>query len=220
MLKNILNKLFKKDEKLFIIKIHPMKILIDNGHGKETKGKRSPDERLLEYSYTREIADFVVNRLVLNGYDAEKLVNEDNDISLSERVQRVNKYCDELGKDNVLLVSIHCNAFGNGSEWLNATGWSAYTTKGQTKSDNLAEYLYKEATKNFIGQKIRIDKSDNDSDWEENFFILKNVYCPAVLTENFFMDNKKDVEYLLSKEGKESVIKTHVDGIVNYLKKV
>ena len=33
-----------------------MKILIDNGHGQETAGKRSPDGRLLEWSYNREIA--------------------------------------------------------------------------------------------------------------------------------------------------------------------
>ena len=30
-----------------------MKILIDNGHGRETAGKRSPDGRLLEWAYTR-----------------------------------------------------------------------------------------------------------------------------------------------------------------------
>ena len=33
-----------------------MKVLIDNGHGAETPGKRSPDGRLREYAYTREIA--------------------------------------------------------------------------------------------------------------------------------------------------------------------
>jgi len=33
-----------------------MKILIDNGHGSNTPGKCSPDGRLREYSYTREIA--------------------------------------------------------------------------------------------------------------------------------------------------------------------
>ena len=32
-----------------------MKILIDNGHGIQTKGKRSPDGTLLEYAYTREL---------------------------------------------------------------------------------------------------------------------------------------------------------------------
>ena len=32
-----------------------MKILIDNGHGEDTAGKRSPDWTLREYAYTREI---------------------------------------------------------------------------------------------------------------------------------------------------------------------
>ena len=40
-----------------------MKILIDNGHGSNTAGKRSPDGRLLEYAYTREIAERVVHSL-------------------------------------------------------------------------------------------------------------------------------------------------------------
>lgn len=41
-----------------------MKILIDNGHGSNTKGKRSPDGRLMEYAYTREIAELVVSELL------------------------------------------------------------------------------------------------------------------------------------------------------------
>ena len=37
-----------------------MKVLIDNGHGENTPGKRSPDGRLREWAYSREIADMVV----------------------------------------------------------------------------------------------------------------------------------------------------------------
>ena len=33
-----------------------MKILIDNGHGSNTSGKRSPDGKLREYAWAREIA--------------------------------------------------------------------------------------------------------------------------------------------------------------------
>ena len=53
---------------------------------------------------------------------------------------------------------------------------------------------------------------------EKNFTILKSTLCPAVLTENFFMDNKADVKYLLSPEGHEAVINCHVEGIINYIK--
>ena len=194
-----------------------MKILIDNGHGENTLGKRSPDGKFREYKYAREIAKEIVKELINLGYDAECIVIEDKDISLSERVRRVNKICDEIGKNNVIFVSVHCNAASNG-EWTKARGWSAFTSKGNTKSDILAEFLYAEAEKEFIGQKIRTDKQDNDKDWEENFYVLKNTKCPAVLTENFFMDNKEDVAYLTSEIGKQAIINTHVYGIINYIK--
>ena len=118
---------------------------------------------------------------------------------------------------NVILVSIHVNAAGNGSKWLNATGWSVYTCKGQTESDRLADCLCEAAIKNFTGRRIRTDFSDSDPDWEENFSLLSDTLCPAVLTENFFMDSQSDLEYLLSRAGKQAIIDTHVEGITEYL---
>ena len=194
-----------------------MKILIDNGHGHNTPGKRSPDGKFREYAYNREIAKRIVADLIDRGYDAELLVPEDNDISLEERVRRVNKICLASDSSCIILVSVHVNAAGNGSKWTNATGWSVYTCKGQTSSDKLAECLCEAAIKNFPGKRIRTDYSDGDSDWEENFYILRHSLCPAVLTENFFMDSKSDLEYLQSQAGKQTIIDTHVEGIIEYL---
>ena len=196
-----------------------MKIFIDNGHGLMTAGKRSPDGQFREPFYNREIARRVVSDLRDRGLDAELLVPEDDDISLAERVRRINAACFLLGKRNVILVSIHVNAAGNGSKWLNATGWSVYTCKGQTESDKLAECLCQAAIKNFPGRRIRTDMSDGDMDWEEGFYILRKSLCPAVLTENFFMDNHSDLEYLQSRAGKQAVVDTHVEGIVEYIEK-
>ena len=53
--------------------------------------------------------------------------------------------------------------------------------------------------------------------WQQNLAICRDTNCPAVLTENFFQDNKEDVEYLLSPEGKQTVAQIHIDGIVKYL---
>ena len=196
-----------------------MKIFIDNGHGLMTAGKRSPDGQFREPFYNREIARRVVSDLRDRGLDAELLVPEDEDISLSERVRRINAACFLLGKQNVILVSIHVNAAGNGSKWLNATGWSVYTCKGQTASDMLAECLCQAAIKNFPGRRIRTDMSDGDMDWEEGFYILRKSLCVAVLTENFFMDSRSDLEYLQSRAGKQAIIDTHVEGIIEYLNK-
>ena len=194
-----------------------MKILIDNGHGLNTPGKRSPDGKFLEATYNREIAKRIVAELQNKGYDAELLVPEEEDISLKERVRRVNAHCQALGKSNVILVSIHVNAAGNGSKWMNATGWSCYSCKGQTESDKLADCLYQAAIKNFPGTRIRTDYSDGDSDWEENFYLLKKTLCVAVLSENFFMDSHSDLEYLQRRAGKQAIVDTHVEGIIDYL---
>ena len=193
-----------------------MKILIDNGHGEDTPGKRSPDGKFREYLYAREVAAAIERRLLLQGYDAEMLVREMTDVPLAERARRANEACGRLGANNVVLISIHCNAAGNG-EWKNARGWCAYTSKGKTKSDELATMLYIEAATNFTGQTLRKEFSDGDPDWEEAFYILRKTKCPAVLTENFFMDNVQDVAYLTSDEGFNAIVKTHVDAIKKYV---
>lgn len=213
-----------------------MKILIDNGHGIETPGKRSPDNSLREYKWAREIAERIVTELKRNGYDAERIVTEESDISLQERCRRVNNVCNKVGTKNVLLVSIHCNAAGADGKWKTAGGWCAYTTEGQTKSDMLANFLYKAAEeeltdyiKQFSAKKnaglydkyqkpIRSDYRDGDPDYEARFYILQKTLCPAVLTESLFQDNKEDVKYLLSEDGKSSIVRLHVNGIINYIK--
>lgn len=193
-----------------------MTILIDPGHGNNTPGKRSPDGRFLEYRFNREIASRLNVQLLQLGYDSRIIVPEQEDISLAERCRRVNAVCKALGKDNVILISIHANASGNGSQWMKAQGWSAYTSKGHTKADILAECLYDAAAANLPGKRIRTDSSDGDRDWEENFYILRHTTCPAVLTENFFYDSKDDLAFLESEEGKQAVVQLHVDGIHRY----
>ena len=187
-----------------------MKILIDNGHGIDTKGKRSPDGQLLEYAQNRLLAGRIVTDLQARGLDASLLVPEETDISLPER-------CRQLSKDNVLLIYIHCNAAGRGDRWLSARGWCAYTTRGNTRADALATSLYTAAQAHLPGQRLRTDYTDADPDLEKDFYLLRHTSCPAVLTENLFMDNHADCDFLLSPEGQQSLIDLHVDGINSFL---
>lgn len=196
-----------------------MLILIDPGHGIDTPGKRSPDGRFLEYLWNRQIADLLIDRFMVMGIDASLVVTETNDISLSTRVQRVNKMCSKIGASNIILLSIHSNAAGDGSKWMSAQGWSCYTSKGETKSDVIAECLYDAFEAEFADRKIRKDMSDGDRDWEENFYVLKKSKCPAVLLENFFYDNRDECAWLLKDETKERVADAIVKGIIKYIKK-
>ena len=192
------------------------KILIDNGHGVNTPGKRSPDGRFREYAYARLIASGIVQHLIYRGFDAELLVPEPYDVSLRERTRRINAICGKIGKQNTLLVSVHVNAAGKGDKWYNASGWSCYTSKGQTAGDKLADSLYSAATLYLPGHNIRKDYSDGDPDFESDFWILRHSACPAALTENGFMDSPLSLRYLESEEGKQTIVALHVKGIVDY----
>ncbi len=194
-----------------------MTILLDNGHGQDTPGKRSPDGFFREYAYTRFLAKQIQEHLIVLGLVARLLVPELDDISLPERCRRVNAICKEFGNDLVILISLHVNAAGNGREWLNARGWSCYTTRGNTKADSLASCLYGAANEHLPGQRLRTDYTDGDSDIESNFYILRHTSCPAVLSENLFMDNREDVAFLESEEGAKAIVGLHVDGILQYL---
>ena len=196
-----------------------MKILIDPGHGIDTPGKRSPDGLFREYLWNRQVADLILEGLVSAGIDASLVVTETNDVTLRNRVNRVNTICNRLGASNVLLVSIHANAAGNGSAWMNAKGWSCYTSKGKTKSDQVAECLYDAFEEEFQDRKIRKDMSDGDRDWEENFYVLQKSKCPAVLLENFFYDNREECAWMLQEETKKRIASAAVKGIIKYIKK-
>lgn len=191
-----------------------MKVLIDNGHGENTPGKRSPDGRLREWAYTREIADRIVFELRDRGIDAERIVREYSDVPLSERCRRANEIYREAGK-KAILISIHCNAAGSGASWMSAHGWSVFVSNNaSSNSKKLAACLAEVAE--CIPVPVR-KPMPGQLYWEQNLAICRDTNCPAVLVENFFQDNKEDVEYLSSPEGKRDVVRIHVEGIIKYL---
>ncbi len=191
-----------------------MKVLIDNGHGEDTSGKCSPDRKLREWAYTREIADLVVSGLRKLGVDAERIVRENTDVSLSERCKRANAIYRETG-NKAILVSIHCNAAGSGEKWMNAKGWSVFVSNNKSANSKKLAVCLAEAAE---GLKLQIRRpAPKQLYWEQNLAMCRDTNCPAVLTENFFQDNKEDVEYLLSAEGKLAVTEVHVKGIAKYL---
>ena len=187
-----------------------MKVIIDNGHGNNTPGKRSPvwkdGTQLFEYEFNRDICNRMYIRLITMGIDCVLLVPEIKDVSLSERVKRVNKIARLY--EGSFLVSVHANAGGG-------TGWEAFTSKGETLSDIIATHFYNEAEKAFPQFRIRTDYSDGDVDKESQFYILRRTICPAVLTENFFMDTEKDCRYIMSEKGRKEIVQFHI--VLHYI---
>jgi N-acetylmuramoyl-L-alanine amidase len=180
-------------------------------------GEFTENGRFKEWKYTRVISHLIVNKLIDMGYDARLVTPEDGDASLAERIRRINTICNKEGASNVLLISVHANAVGDSSKWMEGKGWEAYTTRGKNISDTLADFLYKRADSNIKGRKIREDWTDGDRDKEADFYIIKKAKCAAVLTENFFYDNKDDLRYLTSDEGVHAVVRLHIEGIIDFI---
>lgn len=188
-----------------------LRILLDNGHGRETPGKRSPvwadGSQLFEYEFNRDIVHRIARLLAHRGITFDIIVHELTDIPLYVRANRANHICSVVGAKNCLLVSIHANAGGG-------TGWEVWTSRGQTAADDYAEIFYRHAVGAFPEWRMRADTTDGDHDKESDFTILKKTMCPAVLTENFFMDTERDCRFILSEEGRDQIARMHFDAIL------
>jgi N-acetylmuramoyl-L-alanine amidase len=191
-----------------------MIILLDNGHGSlingkyQTSGKRSPiwqdGTQLFEGEFNRAIVNGIVEKLVKLKIPFVHVSPEYRDVTLRTRVNRANIY----GSRNLFYLSVHSNAGGG-------NGYEVYTSPGSTKSDKIATIFGEEFQKEFPNKRLRTDFSDGDLDKEQHFYVLTKTKMPAILTENFFMDNEEECKkILMTREGREKIIKYHINAII------
>ncbi len=192
--------------------------LLDAGHGINTPGKRSPKfddgSVLMEGVNNREIVKKLMKYMEAEGIPCVDIVASEQDISLPVRVERANKLAKTT---NCLYISIHSDANGDGTKWDAASGLSVYTSVGQTKSDEFAELVIDELQENFKSDvKWRTDSTDHDKDKEENFYVLKNTNCPAILCELGFHTNKEEATKMLTADWKNKVVLSIIYAIKKY----
>lgn len=190
--------------------------ILDAGHGGiidgvyQTDGKRSPvwpdGRQLFEGEFNRDIVDRVATLLDFVNVDYIKLIDTQKDISLKTRKNKANKIF--VQDPRAVLVSIHANAGGG-------TGWEVFTSPRQTPSDIIAKIFYEVHEEDFSMLKFRADWSDDDPDKEAKFYMLTKTKCPAILTENFFMDTlNPDCELLMSEIGRDRIAMAHYRAIL------
>jgi N-acetylmuramoyl-L-alanine amidase len=182
--------------------------IIDPGHGTATPGKRSPKfddgSVLMEGVNNRDIARRLIIALESEDIKCIDIVASTLDVSLETRVIRANN----LAKAKpCVYISIHSDAAGDGVNWHPASGMSVYTSVGQTKSDEFAQLVIDELQESFKDSvKWRTDNTDKDEDKEENFYVLKNTNCPAILCEFGFHTNKEEATKMLTDDWKNKIV--------------
>ena len=212
---------------------------LDAGHASTTPGQGSPaatfgitygthsvsDLTLKEYEYNRKVVAEVDRRLRSLGFNTYIVTPEvDYDVPLSTRANRSNTMALQHPASKHIFSSAHVNAVGDGKTWYvgkDRSYWCAFTTKGQTAGDKLADCFYEAADEILpkYGKKIASDTSDGDRDKEENYTVLKKTNSPAVLVESLFMTNVDDVLFLKSDEGFNAIVEIYVRAVIKYFDK-
>lgn len=200
-------------------------VMLDGGHGSNTPGKRSVDGRLMEWKYVREIVDGIASELSKDGISSYIVHPEDEEFKsqaydLRLRTDRANAKYDAERRNGkkAFYVSVHVNAAGSGKQWTGASGWTVWVAKNSsTNSKKLAQFMYDVADEKGLRGNRAVPACKY---WSADYWVLRKTNMPAVLTENMFMDNKQDVDFLLSDEGKKAIIDIHVQGIKKYIEQM
>lgn len=188
-----------------------MKVLIDNGHGEHTPGKCSPDGKVKEWLVARDIAHRLKEMLDDEGIPCQLVTPETEDIPVNDRVRRVNAIAK---KEPCVLLSIHVNAYGNDGQWHAPCGWLAYVgLNASANSKRLATLLTKEAHRTGL----RGNRAPAEPFKAQSLAMCRDTVCPAVLTENLFMDNEEDARRLLSPEWRRRIAGVHLNALKTYL---
>jgi N-acetylmuramoyl-L-alanine amidase len=184
-----------------------MTIILDPAHGKDTPGKGSPCGTHKEWSWSRALIARLTPLLRQAGFDVILSNTQEVEIGLNNRVKEMNRHSDAF------VLSLHNNAAGMGNEWKNARGFSVWTTKGKTKSDNFATIIYNKIRKAMPDLPFRTDFSDGDPDWEANFTVLTSRH-PSVMLEWMFQDNKEDLKIIQDPEMNETLALVLLDSLI------
>lgn len=173
------------------------KVYLDPGHGGSDPGAVA--NGLKEKDLVLSIAKYARNYLQNNykGVTVRMSRSTDKYLTLTQRANDANRW----GAD--VFVSIHINAGGG-------VGYEDYIYNGKVSSNThkLQDAIHKKVAPLFTRDRGRK---------RANFAVVRQTKMPAVLTENGFIDNKTDANFLSKKSNLKKIGEAHAKGIAVYL---
>lgn len=192
------------------------KILIacNDEHGLKpipTAGKKSVyfkeiGRSFYENEFNKEAKKYFILACKRQGFSILDVKESDYDISLTTRVQIVNK-----AKPN-LLITFAYNAYGDGESFNSVNGFEVFYSSlnvEANKSRILANYI-SNSLENGTKQRNRGVK-------KANYYILRSSSCPSVLIEAGFMTNLIEAKRMLDPSYQKEVGEETCMGVCKYL---
>lgn len=186
-------------------------IALDDGHGMNTPGKRTPYIReigrsIRENEFNRAVVSILKEELERCGFDTLVVTDPNRDVPLKERTDLANR------KKADAYIAVHYNAYDGSFKGANPNGIEIYVYPGYRNKETgrlaakIGKYLRQGTPQNWRGIK------------EANFHVLRETDMMAVLTENGYMDNKREALLMIDKDFQKEVAVEHAKGICEYFK--
>lgn len=187
-------------------------VILDPCCGINVKNHRSPIwdnmTQLYEWKFNRKIVNKIKSCLKRKNIPVHILSETNNLVPLIDKIKKINNYVEKHGKYNVLVISIQLN---KGKK----SGWECLYHKNNLLGKEYASIFSNSYKKSKI-------KFPNNGIRDYNMSIMRLSKCPSIVTNNLYIDNKKDCLFLLTKKGEDSIRDLHVNSIIesiDYYKK-
>lgn len=187
---------------------------LDPAHGKNVKGKCSPDRRHREYIWSRDQIRKLMHDSIKDKncpyIPDSPFLDYENEPGLTRRAREYNKRYKNY--DKYFMLSLHndanhpskCDEEGYGE----GHGIAFWTSKGETLADKYASFMYHEFKKIMPDEHFRTaywcneKEKVKDPDYEANFTILAgndnvNVKYEGIIMEVLFQNHRGDLKKLL-----------------------
>lgn len=180
-----------------------IKILLDPGHGGAETGSIGPT------GYPEKDVNLVVSKLLQEQLTARGATvymtrEEDNDVSLVDRVKMINEV------QPAIALSIHYNALPDGGDAMNTQGISAFWYN--TQAHSLAMFLH-----NYLVQGL--NRPSYGVFWN-NLALTRPHTAPSVLLELGFMINPVEFEWVTNPQEQQKLANAIADGVTEWFKDV
>lgn len=183
----------------------------EHGVNPPTLGKRTPvlpglNRQVYENEFNRAAKNKFIEACMRNSFSVYDVKPELQDISLSERVRRVNR------QNLTLLVTFAYNASGDGNSFDNASGVETFYSSRNPKarqSQALATDIYN----NLLQGTQQTGRGVKDLD----VAMLSSVNCTAALIEAGFMTNLREARLMLNPLFQTEVGEESCNGVCDFL---
>jgi len=163
-------------------------VALDDGHGPQTAGKRTPyiaslGRQIRENEFNKAVVDLLDTELKRCGFRTLQLAPTDADTPLNTRTNTANQ------AKASLLISVHFNAMGSTFAYSQARGFSVHIQPADKSNVNSGSLKF---AKLAIEELAKGTPQVNRGVVGQNLAMTRESKMPAVLVECGFMDDEKE----------------------------